>query len=158
MEPIKNELSKALGLESSEFIDARGNKHRLCPLDMSDIAELERKYKGLQNLATAQTVDDLLFVLWLSLRKDGLSEHEIDNEKWKLTVKQVGRMFPAGDKGEMGKAVVALYRVSGFPEKDVKKAKEQVDAAVASAVDAVEEDTEGAVPDKVVEETLTKKE
>jgi hypothetical protein len=96
--------------------DKKGVDHVLQPLDLSDMCEYEARLG--QSLLTANLaalhLKDIIFLLYLSLRKEGLSYEEIDRGAFKLTEKDVQRMFDLGMVAKSAELFLDLLRVSGF--------------------------------------------
>lgn len=119
---VNRELAEITGLSKFEFKDVKGKKHSLVPLDLKDLVDLETKFGSLAKLGKTEKVEDILHILWLSLRKEGLNDEQIDREKWIVTVSNVGRMFQLGDIASLMDVVEKLYILSGFKEDVIKKA------------------------------------
>lgn len=102
--------------------DRHGVEHQLLPLDMSDMCEYEAKLG--QSLLTANMgalhIKDIFFLLYLSLRKEGLSLDEIDKGAFKVTERQVQRMFDLAMIEKSAEVFLDLLRVSGFSMKEDK--------------------------------------
>jgi hypothetical protein len=74
--------------------DKDGNEHVLPPLDMSDLVEFERKIGGtVLDESRDIKLSDTLYLLFLSLRKEGCTDDEIQRGQYKRNERQVYRMF-----------------------------------------------------------------
>lgn len=116
------ELTQSLGLATHDFRDRLNKVHTITPLDLRDIVHLEKKFGGLELLTKANKLQDVLYILWLSLRKEGLTEQEIVDGKWKVTEDHVARYFSPGDMSQLKELLSKLFIISGFKEEQVKKA------------------------------------
>lgn len=100
--------------------DRFGKEHTLLPLDMADMCEYEAKLG--QSLLTANLsalhVKDILFMLFLSLRKEGLSVEDIDRGAFKITERDVQRMFDLSMITKIAEVFIDLLRVSGYDVKE----------------------------------------
>lgn len=97
------------------FKDKNGKEHYLSPLDLTDLRDYERKLGSLRTLnAENSKFDDVLFLLWLSLRKEGLTQDEIERRNWKLTEDGVGRMFDFRNLKQLNLWIVELLKISGL--------------------------------------------
>lgn len=77
----------------------------LFPLELYDFAELEQW--ALQN-PTASDLEQTMFLLWLSLRRDGLDTQEIRARKWGITVDDVGYILPTEQADEIKELLYEL--------------------------------------------------
>lgn len=96
--------------------DKTGKEHVLQPLDLSDMCEYEARLG--QSLLTANlgalTLKDIIFLLYLSLRKEGLSLEEVDKGAFKITERDIQRMFDLSMITKCAELFLDLLRVSGF--------------------------------------------
>lgn len=96
--------------------DRFGKEHVLQPLDLSDMCEYEARLG--QSLLTANlatlSLKDILFLLYLSLRKEGLNLEEVDRGMFKITEKDIQRMFDLSMITKCAEVFLDLLRVSGF--------------------------------------------
>jgi hypothetical protein len=112
------ELATIVG-DSLEITDALGKKHKLRPLDLQDLSELERKLVEVETQDMGRwTTETAMFIVWLSLRKEGLSAEDIDRENWRYTIKKCMRMFDARFYRALNTIIGHLFAISGI---DFKK-------------------------------------
>ena len=121
-----SELKLLLGLKE-KFTDINGKEHSLVPLTMADQMDLEEEMKAsIEEIgADAENFQgkDVLFILWLSLRKEGLTADEIDAEQWThKSPRAVGNMFGPTVEGAtlMVNCFTALMILSGYIDLDEK--------------------------------------
>lgn len=117
------ELSDLLNTHVLTCKDRFGKEHKLQALDLVDLSDMMRHFGGdLESLQKRGfAVDDLFYILWLSFRKEGLSQDEIDQGKWKIMPQQVGRMFTAKDLSRLNELILQLYKISGLEMKPPEK-------------------------------------
>src|SRR5690349_2835853 len=96
-------------------IDKSGKEHLLNPLDMSDIIEYEDKV-GHSILAVDHEikVKDIIYLVYLSLRKEDLSLEQIEQKRWKYTERQIGMIFDMKFFSNAVNILLDILRVSGF--------------------------------------------
>lgn len=95
--------------------DKDGKDHELCPLDLSDLIEYEDKI-GVSLLTKERDfkLRDLAYLLYLSLRKEGLSPEEVDKRKYKLSENSIYRFFDLRVIKNSAEIVSDLMRISGL--------------------------------------------
>lgn len=100
-------------------VDKNKVEHLLNPLDMCDVVEYQDKI-GHNILAVDHelTVKDIITLVYLSLRKEGLSQSQIEKKEWKYTERQVGMMFDMKFFSNALNILMDILRVSGFELKD----------------------------------------
>lgn len=115
-------------------VDKDKVEHLLNPLDMTDIVEYEDKV-GHSILAVDHEikVKDIIYLVYLSLRKEGLSLEQVEQKRWKYTERQVGMMFDLKFFSNSVTILLDILRVSGFElkadaEAAAKAAKDGQDA------------------------------
>jgi hypothetical protein len=123
-DPILNESLKTLVGESPvklSIIDYDGKEHFLAPLTVNDMLEFERRLGvSLYEAASRKLMlSHITTILWLSMRKAGLSREEIVKKKFKISYEEFGEMFDAsfildGTVTTIGK----LLEVSGLKQKN----------------------------------------
>lgn len=150
---VKTELGQVLGLERGKFLDARGKIQTLYPLTLADYSDIEKEYGSYEKLIASNKATDSIFLIWLSLRKGGLTEDEMDaayedSKKWKLPRIAVGKMFNMGDLEQMKKVIQDIFIVSGFKEELVKKV---IAGVAAKLVNQKASDLASASPTKLPE-------
>lgn len=116
----ENEL-KILVKGSSDTVlikDKNGNQHPLQPLDLSDIIEYEEKM-GQSILDGARTLrmKDVAYLLYLSLRKEGLGAEEVVSRKYRLTERHIYTLFNLGFLANSATFLLDILRISGFEMK-----------------------------------------
>lgn len=119
MSDKEHSLGTVLGkIPEQTFTDQHGIVHRLHPIDLNDMVELEETCGSLEQIVVKGGLKEALFVLWLSLRKDGLTPEQIDREEWTITTKTVGRMFGLGDAEKIQEITMRLMKACGMVEDD----------------------------------------
>jgi hypothetical protein len=103
--------------------DKTGKDHVLQALDLSDIIEYEEKM-GQSILDNARTLrmKDIAYLLYLSLRKEGLSFEEVIARKYKITERHIYVLFNLGFLASSATFLLDILRISGF---DVKGGKDE---------------------------------
>ncbi len=119
-----NEL-KILVQGSSDRVvikDRKGAEHLIQPLDLSDIIEYEEKM-GQSILDGARTLrmKDIAYLLYLSLRKEGLSAEDVVSRKYKLTERQIYTSFDLQFLARSATFLLDILRISGFEIKGEDK-------------------------------------
>ena len=107
--------------------DKKGVEHVLQALDLCDMCEYEARLG--QSLLTANLstlrMADIIYMLYLSLRKEGLSMDEVDRGNFKITEKDVQHMFDLSMITKSAEVFLDLLRVSGFDFGKDEKANPQ---------------------------------
>lgn len=112
-------LQEILAKEEIAFSDRKGTGHVLCPLTMFDLLEANKKYGDLGDGLLNSGLEGMIFFIWLSARKEGLNEREIEEEKWKYTLKQVVSWFTAKDIKKVNEIFISLAVMSGLVPKEI---------------------------------------
>ena len=111
----KNDLAAQLGVKTVKLVDKDSVEHRLPPLDMEDMSDLE-EILG-EDWLQENKLRAVSRILWTSLRKEGLSREDLVARKWKLKPQEVGMMFDARHGPIIRAAVTDLLIASGFERK-----------------------------------------
>jgi hypothetical protein len=111
-------------MENVTVTDKSGTSYKIHPLDLADLCEYEDRVGTSLLLLNFNTlkVKDVAFMIYLSIRKSGLSLKEIEDRKFKLTENQMLRNFDLGLLTKSGTLIVDLLRISGL---DVGKTNPQ---------------------------------
>ena len=99
--------------------DKKGTEHKLSPLSIRDLIEFEDALGG-SIFAIVQanlTMRQIIFMLYLSVRKEGLSEADIEANKWKYTEKQTGELFSLAFLRSAPQVFLDLMNISGLNAK-----------------------------------------
>ena len=99
--------------------DRNGRKYKINPLDLADLCEYEDRVGTsllLLNFSTLK-VKDVAYMIYLSIRKDGLSMKEVEDRKFKLTESEMLRRFDLGLLSRSGALLTDLLRISGLETK-----------------------------------------
>lgn len=107
--------------------DKDGNEHVLPPLDMSDLVEFERKIGGTVLDETREVkLADTLYLLYLSLRKEGCTDDEVQRGQYRRNEKQVYRMFNLKYLPKSVQLFMDIMKISGveFPPQEPSPVKE----------------------------------
>lgn len=108
------------GAQSAPIIvkDKNNADHSLCPLDLSDFVEYEeRTGNSLLAFSEKSKLRDILFLFYLSLRKEGKTEQDLDARNYKYTERQVFRLFDLKMLANCANLLVDLLRLSGLEVK-----------------------------------------
>lgn len=104
--------------------DKRGVEHVLSPLDMADMVEFETKMSG--SVVDIDKVNvklsHILFLLYLSLRKETMSEEDIYKRNFKWNERQVYMMFDLKALAKAPEIFFDLLKISGLEFKRPTKA------------------------------------
>lgn len=114
--------------------DKNGKEYKLQPLDLEDLCEYEDRV-GTSLLAlnfSAMKLKDIAFMIYLSIRKDGLSAQQVANREFKFSEAEMRRSFDFGLFTKTAVVVVDLLRLSGLEFKP-QPANPQEPSQVASA-------------------------
>jgi len=96
--------------------DKNGLEYKLQPLDLEDLCEYEDRVGAsllALNFATLK-LKDIAYMLYLSLRKDGLSAQEVNDRKFKFSETEMRRRFDLGLFAKTAVVVTDLLRISGL--------------------------------------------
>ncbi len=138
MEEIKkaSDLKVMIGMKQ-EITVKGGQKLELHPLDICDLADLQDMYGDISKLMSTQKLKDILFFIWLSVRKTGLSPDQIDNQKWVITTpRALSRYFELNDLSKLFDITSKISVISGLVE------EESVKKSITPEKEAVEEKKE----------------
>jgi len=121
-----SELAEMSGksLDKVTVEDATGKKWDLLPLDMTDIMDYERLVGQSLFDADMRTVKirEILCLLYLSLRKTGLSKADIEAEKWVWPNERACmRLFSGEVIMKTPEIFAALLRISGLSKEKNEK-------------------------------------
>ncbi len=118
---------KILGQGTAENIhikDKLGNDYKLQPLDLADLCDYEDRV-GTSLLAlnfSTLKLKDVAYMIYLSLRKDGLSAKQIEGHEFKFSEKEMLRRFDLGLLAKSAVLLTDLLRLSGL---EMQKANPQ---------------------------------
>ncbi len=97
--------------------DKEGKVHELPPLDLADLIDLEER-TGISVLGMSENTDmklkDMCYLLYLSLRKEGLSPEQISKKNWTLTERQIYMMFDLNFLKNSISIFLELLAISGL--------------------------------------------
>lgn len=99
--------------------DKNGQEYKLQPLDLEDLCEYEDRVGAsllALNFATLK-LKDIAYMLYLSLRKDGLSSQEVADRKFKFSETEMRRRFDLALFAKTAVVVTDLLRISGLEMK-----------------------------------------
>lgn len=105
--------------ENIKIKDKHGTEYKVYPLDLADLCEYEDRVGTsllLLNFSTLK-VKDVAYMIYLSIRKDGLTYKEIEDRKFKMTEMEMLRKFDLALLSKSGALLTDLLRISGL---DVK--------------------------------------
>lgn|SRR5574339_284093 len=112
--------------ENIHVKDKTGKEFKIHPLDLADLCEYEDRVGTSLLLLNFNSlkVKDVAFMIYLSIRKDGLSLKDIEDRKFKLTEAEMLRRFDLGLLSRSGHLLTDLLRISGL---DVKANPQKAD-------------------------------
>lgn len=99
--------------------DKNGGEYKLQPLDLEDLCEYEDRVGTsllALNFATLK-LKDISYMLYLSIRKDGLSAQEVTDRKFKFSETEMRRRFDLALFARTAIVVTDLLRISGLEMK-----------------------------------------
>ncbi len=110
--------------ENITIKDKVGNEYKLQPLDLADLCDYEDRV-GTSLLAlnfSTLKLKDVAYMIYLSLRKDGLSAKQIEGHEFKFSEKEMLRRFDLGLLAKSAVLLTDLLRLSGL---EMQKANPQ---------------------------------
>lgn len=96
--------------------DKNGKEYKLQPLDLEDLCEYEDRV-GTSLLAlnfSTMKLKDIAYMIYLSIRKDGLSAQQVADRKFPFTESEMRRSFDFGLFTKTAVVVIDLLRISGL--------------------------------------------
>lgn len=109
--------------EQVKIKDKNGVEHVLPPITLADFIEYEDKTGG--SLFTGKEepkLRDIAFILYLSLRREGLGAEDLRNRRFKVSEKDVYEMFDLAFLRNAAQHLADLLKASGFA-KDKEETK-----------------------------------
>lgn len=112
--------------ENVKIKDKDGKEYKLHPLDLADLCEYEDRIGSSLLLLNFNSlkIKDVAFMVYLSIRKDGLTPKEVEDRKFKLKEDTMLRSFDLGLLSKSGLLLTDLLRISGL---DVKQNPQKAD-------------------------------
>ena len=114
--------------------DVNGTSHLLSLLDMTDLAEFEKEHGGF--LLDPSKLSVVLYVLWLSLRKEGKKEEELDRGEYAYTLGGCGRLFTLRLLPKINETLIPVLVASGWSEPSALGSDPQPGGPVTDSVPA----------------------
>lgn len=114
---IERTLAAVLGRGEEVELEA-GERWMLFPLTNNDLADMEEwqaQHSGIGDIGIGRAM------LWMSLRKNGLTAAKIRARQWELTIDDVGFLLPLRRIDEL---CAQLMRISGARNDEEKKRKD----------------------------------
>ena len=99
--------------QAPKIKDRLGNDHTLQPLTIEDVVAYEEHFGHTMSVG-AVGYKDIFYMLYLSLRTEGLSEDQIEKRQWRYTERQVQKMFDLGLLKRINETLNDLLRISGL--------------------------------------------
>ena len=99
--------------------DKFGTEYKMQPLDLADLCDYEDRVGSsllALNFSTLK-LKDVAYMIYLSLRKDGLSAKQIDGHEYKFSEKEMLRKFDLGLLTKSAVLLTDLLRLSGLEMK-----------------------------------------
>lgn len=95
--------------------DKDGKLHHLLPLNLKDIVAFEQYAKtSILDIVGTVKIEHIAFLVYLSLRKEGLTREQIRQGQFKLCLDDVTEMFDAKFLLSSGLIYIKLLEMSGF--------------------------------------------
>lgn len=110
------DLAKAMGQDTFTAVTPRGRELKLAILDVNDLMEIEEELGGsfltlkIQGFSYAT----LVFIIWLGLRRAGITPEQVKKREWAIQRDDVGRLFIAGEYKWLGQTTIKLLNESGL--------------------------------------------
>lgn len=122
------DLKDMLDKKEVKFKDVEGKEHTLKALNLMDLSDFQDKFGNFEKLKDEAylKIKFHLYVLWLSLRKNGLTQEEINKEEWKIGLQTVAGYLPT-KIDELVNLTNKLFAISGLinipdeKEKDIQE-------------------------------------
>lgn len=128
IEKKETRLKVLLGTNTAKVTLRSGSEINLYPLRLTDLADLEDKLGMSMTEVFGQSktfkINHLILILWLSVRRDGLTKEQISKQQWKVTERDVGEWFDFSDVGELIDVMQAVFSLSGL-EMQLKNGESQ---------------------------------
>jgi hypothetical protein len=104
--------------------DKNGNEHQLLPISLKDFLEYEKMTGGsLISGKDEPKLRDIACLLYLSLRREGLSPEDIRNRRFKMNEDDVYELFDLSFLENAATILSDLLKVSGFKRGEQKDQK-----------------------------------
>lgn len=111
---LKPLISGATG-EAKTIKDKNGKEYHLCPLDLQDMVDFEdRTGHSILDVAERFRLKEVAYLLYLSIRKDGVSDADLDARKFAITEAMVMRSFDLRLLSGSAKAFLDIMTISGL--------------------------------------------
>lgn len=94
--------------------DKFGKSHPLPPLDMMDMMTLERRIGETLLENKALKVAEIMYAIYLSMRKEGLTADELLHGSYRISEQQVYQMFDLKYLSRAGQLYQDLLKLSGL--------------------------------------------
>lgn len=116
--------------EKVQIVDRKGNKHTLHPLTLADLIDYEDHVGGSLFGADLSriTLKNIAYLVYLSLRKEGTSDSDVEAGRYNLTEKQMLSFFDMSFFQKSGDVFLDLMRISGI-DLNPQKANQKQDAS-----------------------------
>ena len=96
-------------------VDKQDVTHHMSILDLGDLSEIYSRYGSVDNVHLEDT-ETVLFLSWLLLRKEGLTEAKMDTGDWAYSQSKIGRLFSIKQYPALVEAVIKCMIASGIYE------------------------------------------
>ena len=124
------------GVGENEWTDCKGVTHPVIALDFTDLSDFTKRHGEFRDAFTAtgegSQIELMITIIWLSVRKEDLTDKELDAEEWKYSRKATGRMFRLNDGVAIAQLGMALMKLSGL---DVEEKGDEGNVEEAGAED-----------------------
>ncbi|NOS67917.1 MAG: hypothetical protein HOO67_06190 [Candidatus Peribacteraceae bacterium] len=105
-------LAKRLGHQ----IEIGGKQFTISPFTVSELADLDDRLGGIAgNMQELMKIKNMLFFIWLGVRKTGLTQDQIDNQEWAFNERRIGSLMGPNDGEKLMTLVARIAAVSGIP-------------------------------------------
>lgn len=102
--------------ENITLKDKNGTQYKLQPLDLADLCDYEDRVGSsllALNFSTLK-LKDVAYMIYLSLRKDGLSAKQVEGHEFKFSESEMLRRFDLGLLTKSAVLLTDLLRLSGL--------------------------------------------
>lgn len=114
-----------------------GKQVKLHALSLGDICELETQYQmpftRIFPPGGGVPIERVLRVLWMSVRKEGMTFEQIKNGEHAYSLPDVQNWLDLGHLSALGPILNDILELSGFKTEDIEKAKKEVAGAIPGA-------------------------
>lgn len=111
----KNDIGLQIGSKTVRITDKDGKEHVLSPFDIEDLADLEEMLG--EDWLQMGRLRGVTRILWVAMRKEGLSREDVVARKWRMKPAEVGMLFDVRHGPMIRAAVTDILVASGYERK-----------------------------------------